>query len=89
MARLGRSNGFLWGEKVVHGVPMRALRRWVRKARCRAKYGKACPHGGHYGGKRRNSVSSVQPQTLLPKDHGGAAAHRARKRSTDDANADA
>lgn len=38
---------------------MRALRRWVRKARCRAKYGPACPHGGHYGGKRRNSLTAA------------------------------
>jgi hypothetical protein len=38
---------------------MRALRRWMRTARCRVRYGRACPHGGHYGGKRRNSLTHL------------------------------
>lgn len=69
---------------------MRALRRWIRKARCRAKYGRACPHGGHYGGKRRNSVTAVQTHAHKPsKEDHHAPAHRAEKRSIDDARADA
>ena len=54
----------------------------MRKARCRAKYGKACPHGGHYGGKRRNRMSAVQaheqthPINDEHKQHAGA--HKSR-----------
>ena len=82
---------------------MRALRRWIRKARCRAKYGRACPHGGHYGRKRRNSVTAVQVHArksakeskvtkaskVSKEEHHHAPAHRAEKRSIDRARADA
>jgi hypothetical protein len=70
----------------------------MRKARCRAKYGRACPHGGHYGGKRRNSLTSAQTharkQTKDSKDPKDSKehrtpAHKAKKRSIADANADA
>ncbi len=77
------------------GVLMRALRRWMRKARCRAKYGRACPHGGHYGGKRRNSVTSAQTHARKPTKESKDSmehrtpAHKARKRSIADVNADA
>lgn len=60
----------------------------MRRARCRVKYGKACPHGGHYGGKRRNRSSAVPPATHAAKDH-HQPAHRATKRTTADASADA
>ncbi len=73
---------------------MRALRRWMRKARCRAKYGRACPHGGHYGGKRRNSLTAAHThaknlakESNVEEHH--APAHRAEKRSIDSARADA
>jgi hypothetical protein len=72
---------------------MRALRRWIRKARCRAKYGRACPHGGHNGGKRRNSVTSAQTHARKPAKDSGEShhppAHRAKKRAIDRARADA
>gem|GEM_PF-4754292 len=73
----------------------------MRKARCRAKYGRACPHGGHNGGKRRNSLTSVQTharkgtkastESKESKDSSEhhPPAHKARKRSIADANADA
>ena len=75
---------------------MRALRRWTRKAKCRRKYGKACPHGGHYGGKRRNRMSAIQTHAQTHpieepderKEH-QAGAHKATKRSTAAARADA
>ena len=75
---------------------MRALRRWMRKARCRAKYGKACPHGGHYGGKRRNRMSAVQTHAQThpieePDEHKEppAGSHKAKKRATASDKADA
>lgn len=70
---------------------MRALRRWMRKARCRAKYGKACPHGGHYGGKRRNRASVTPTDTHARKEAKAAQApaHKSRKRSIADVSADA
>jgi hypothetical protein len=70
---------------------MRALRRWTRKAKCRLKYGKACPHGGHYGGKRRNRMSAVQPLTHAgsdAKEH-REPAHKATKRASAKVKADA
>lgn len=79
----------------------------MRKARCRAKYGRACPHGGHYGGKRRSSITHAQTHAAKV-DTAGAhqrdgevgdvgdvakepkpRAHRVRKRSIADINADA
>jgi len=70
---------------------MRAFRRWIRKARCRAKYGRACPHGGHFGGRRRNSVTAAQPNAQKPskEEQHHAPAHRADKRLIDRARADA
>ena len=73
---------------------MRALRRWIRKVRCRAKYGRACPHGGHYGGRRRNSVTAAQTHARQPskeskEEQHHAPAHRADKRLIDRARADA
>ncbi|MEZ0579703.1 hypothetical protein [Nocardioides sp. MH1] len=52
------------------------------------KYGRACPHGGHYGGKRRSSLTHVLPATTATSaTH--VPHHRAEKRSTADARADA
>jgi len=70
---------------------MRALRRWTRRARCRAKYGKACPHGGHYGGKRRNRASVTPADTHARKEPTAphAPAHKTKKRSIADVSADA
>ncbi len=74
---------------------MRALRRWMRKVRCRAKYGPACPHGGHYGGKRRNSLTAAHTHVHKSpdeesdsKDH-QAPGHRAENRTIDPTRADA
>jgi hypothetical protein len=70
---------------------MRAFRRWIRKVRCRAKYGRACPHGGHVGGRRRNSVTAAQTNARKPskEEQHHAPAHRADKRLIDRARADA